>query len=316
MSSASGTVESRTVETIAMMCEVELTKSEGFFTCLYGLALLIYCLSPVENSARSKGFIVMLHVSTIMFILATVHLCATYQMVIEGKGYLGSYGTWYNSLSTVVFVTQEILGNGVAIYRTWIIWNRSWKIITIPTLLLLCEIVTGYIPCIIPAIVSAFELAAHHIKNSLIAFSFITVFLNFASTSLSVYPLWRSHQRTSRLRRTNAVGRVRTHRGTFFQIIRIMIESAALQAIVDVTALSAQFIFYCITATFVGITFTLITLRMKAAGSQALPLVKEQSPVGLSVFSAEENQFGGYRESGGTTWGGIGHTYINVMEPA
>ncbi|KAF9257013.1 hypothetical protein L218DRAFT_1006681 [Marasmius fiardii PR-910] len=233
-----------------------------------------------------------------MFMLATIHLCATYRILIEGKGYLGSFGTWYNSLSTVTFVTQEILGSGVAIYRTWIIWNHSWKIVTIPTVLLLCEIVTGYTPCILPAIRSPSELATDHLRKATIAaFPFINVILIITCTSLMVYPLLRSHRTRSRLR-TNAGGWIRKRRGTFVQIIRIMIESAVLQAIVEVLIIvfyflqtlssqtwSMQYIFYSITTTCVGITFTLITLRVKVVGSGILPVVKDQAPLALSAFS-------------------------------
>ncbi|KAG7093124.1 hypothetical protein E1B28_009409 [Marasmius oreades] len=61
-------------------------------------------------------------------------------------------------------------------------------------------------------------------------------------------------------------------------------ESAALQTLVEVLFLifrfvkhpPIQYMFYCLTVPFVGITFSLITLRIKTVGSI---LVKEEAPV-------------------------------------
>ncbi|KAF9258476.1 hypothetical protein L218DRAFT_1004949 [Marasmius fiardii PR-910] len=249
-----------TVDTVATMLE---GVAYGFFICLYGLTLLIYLSSPTSDLAQKQGFSAMIWFSTVMIILATAHVVVSCRILMEPGGYFGSITKWFSIVSRVIYIAQELLGNGVVIYRTWIIWDRSWKVIAFPSLLFLCGTGVG-ITRMVP------EHDNRSGANLMGVLSFIIVFLNIICTSLIVYPLWSSQRTTSGFE--GPVIKRRSH--LFISIIRTLIESATLQLLIEGLFLilnwvrhPVEYVFYCLAVPFVGITFTLITLRIKIVSS-------------------------------------------------
>ncbi|KAF9263856.1 hypothetical protein L218DRAFT_944313 [Marasmius fiardii PR-910] len=190
--------------------------------------------------------------------------------LMEPGRFFGSLGQWFSILSKVTYIAQQLLGNGVIMYRTWVLWDRRWKIIAIPCCFLLLMTESVGVGCaLIPKISS-------RVGNALMrTFSLMIVILNIVCTSLIAYPLWSLHRKRSRLQK-NATKRWSS---LFISMIRILIESAVLQLLIEGLFLIlnsvnhlAQYIFYCLAVPFIpnnrqGITFTLITLRIKVFSS-------------------------------------------------
>ncbi|KAJ8502822.1 hypothetical protein ONZ45_g11409 [Pleurotus djamor] len=221
-----------------------------------------------------------------MFIIATVHLGVNGYRLMQGfsvhvhqqgggAAYIGILRQWDHIFKDVLFATQEILGNAAAIYRCFILWNHSWRIVALPLLLLVGSIVSGY------------SLCAHYVNIDLhktifdplvmqwiLAFYSIAIIQNVMTTSLIAYRIWSTSSKSAKYKTENVL----------LPILRILVESAAMQLVVEVLLLAlyarksdAQYILLEIITPVVGITFNAITLRIRlrtlsSSSSNAFPL--------------------------------------------
>ncbi|KAJ8516959.1 hypothetical protein ONZ45_g5779 [Pleurotus djamor] len=146
-------------------------------------------------------------------------------------GYLGDLRKWDHVLKASIYVTQEILGNAAATYRCFILWNRQWTFVAIPLILLTGSTVTGYVACAffahfnIDPKVSLFDLRLH---NWVLSFYAIAVTQNIITTGLMAYRLWKTSHEASQYRASE---------NRLLPILRIIVESAALQLLIEVLLL-------------------------------------------------------------------------------
>ena len=108
----------------------------------------------------------MVGVSLVMFFIATFHLIMNIFRLVRGYvehvdtpggpvGYIGNLPLWDHVLKDTLFATQELLGNAAAvcqrcpfftiidfekIYRCWILWNRNYLVIILPSMLFIVSI--------------------------------------------------------------------------------------------------------------------------------------------------------------------------------
>ncbi|KNZ77363.1 hypothetical protein J132_05791 [Termitomyces sp. J132] len=93
----------------------------------------------------------MLAVSILMFVLATMQLGINFTRIIRGfvvnEGHTEAY---YNVLDeftqifgSAMYIVQTFVGDGVAIYRCYIVWSRRWAFILFPCTLYIGSLVTG-----------------------------------------------------------------------------------------------------------------------------------------------------------------------------
>ncbi|KAF9256193.1 hypothetical protein L218DRAFT_950192 [Marasmius fiardii PR-910] len=109
-----------------------------------------------------------------MILLATVHVFMSSRALMEPGGFLGSLEQWFSMLSKGTYIAQELLGNGVIMYRTWILWDRRWKVIAVPCCSLL--LLTGVGSALLPKI-------SYRIGNIIMrVFSLMILILNIGST--------------------------------------------------------------------------------------------------------------------------------------
>ncbi|KAK7062757.1 hypothetical protein VNI00_000246 [Paramarasmius palmivorus] len=208
----------------------------------------------------------MLFVSTLMFIVATVHLgVGTYRLF---KDYIDVpilpilvVSRWDNLLITSLYVTQELLGSGAALYRCWVLWNMSWQVVMIPTVLFLGELAIGYVP--IPLFRKsdlAKGISDPRIFPLITSFYTLTVVTNIITTGLIAYRLWSTHRKSYFI----------TTRSVLVPIMWILVESAMLQLVVEAILLClflvnspTQYVFWGLVVPLIGVTFTAITIRIK-----------------------------------------------------
>ncbi|THU96034.1 hypothetical protein K435DRAFT_966118 [Dendrothele bispora CBS 962.96] len=207
-----------------------------------------------------------------MFIVATFHIAMSMARTIEGYAnhpgtsetlaYLGELRPWHHILQDVWVPLQEDLGGLAAIYRVYIVWGHNWRIIILPTILLVADIIAGF------TVIGKFAAAApgavlfdESINQWLKTFFSVTVVLNIITTSLLAYRIWRTDQ---------ASAPFRTGQGLLRPFLQILIESASLQLTVQLLLLilycvndTALFIVHDASVPIVGITFNAITLRSR-----------------------------------------------------
>ncbi|KAE9402333.1 hypothetical protein BT96DRAFT_855837, partial [Gymnopus androsaceus JB14] len=244
---------------------------------LYGMFVITFALtmylsygnsSMIRRPDRQSGVLAIISVA--MFILGTFHILLNCLRMIQGytedpAGPLAFYDTinlWSSVTKNVVYATQEVLGSVAATYRCYVLWDRDWRFLLLPTVLILGSLVSGYGACALlakPGIGSSIFNAK--LASWVRIFYALAVIQNVITTSLMAYRIWTSYKRTSACKH-NSRGLLR--------VIRILIESAALQLIPELALLvfysanmNAHYIALEAITPLVGITFNAITIRLR-----------------------------------------------------
>ncbi|KAJ7580416.1 hypothetical protein C8J56DRAFT_867223 [Mycena floridula] len=218
---------------------------------------------------HEKHSIVMIVFSCVMFFLASFHLAMNCYRLIEGYilhtltpggpvAYIGNLRKWDHVLKDTIYATQEIMGNVAAIYRCWILWKNDYKVIALPLLLLIASTVSGYTVCALFVQVDPTKTVFDHRLDSWIrTFYSIAVVQNIITTGLMAYRIWATTKKS-------VTGK------NLFPVLRILVESAALQLFVEIILLelysrqiNAQYILLELVTPIVGITFNAITIRIR-----------------------------------------------------
>ncbi|KAG5220570.1 vacuolar triacylglycerol lipase [Salix suchowensis] len=180
-------------------------------------------------------------------------------------GYIGNLRRWDHVLKDTLYATQEILELLTTplpqIYRCFILWNSDWRVIVLPLMLMVGSLVSGYTVCALFVQVDPTQSVFTNRLNSWIqAFYSIAVVQNVITTGLMAFRIWRTSMKSAKYKTENAL----------LPIVRILIESAALQLLVEILLLAlysrsvnAQYILLELVTPTVGITFNAITIRIK-----------------------------------------------------
>ncbi|KAH8106730.1 hypothetical protein BXZ70DRAFT_914849 [Cristinia sonorae] len=259
----------------------------GFFLCLFFAT--IYVHFQIRKS-RDIHSLIMFGVGVVFFVLATIHLGMNcYRLVrgyvdfatVEGGAarYLSELAPWDHVFKDTIYATTEILGDAVSIYRCWVVWDRSWKVIVLPTILLIVSIISGYtVIGLYTTIQTDNTVFDGRLTSWVTTFYSVVVIQSGMSTGLMMYRIWQAEKRTSAYR---------TGRSPLRPILWILLESAALLVVVELVLLllysaqfNSQYLLLEPITPIVGITFTSITLRItlsKKREEQASVSMKTQS---------------------------------------
>ncbi|KAJ3801878.1 hypothetical protein GGU11DRAFT_767582 [Lentinula aff. detonsa] len=239
--------------------------------------------SKVINGPQQLGrhSNVMIGISSLMFFIATLHMAVNAYRLIAGYvdhasvpggavAYMGDLRTWHYILKDALYATQENLGSAAAIYRCWVLWNHNWKIIVFPSVLLIVNIVAGYMVCgLYTTVSSTINVFNPRLTTWIKIFFPLTVALNIITTSLMSYRIWYTHSQATLYASGNDDSQV-------MSVMRMLVESAALQLVVEIVLLAlyssdinAQYIVLESIAPIVGITFNALTIRIKLRSMSA-----------------------------------------------
>ncbi|KIK51359.1 hypothetical protein GYMLUDRAFT_78233 [Collybiopsis luxurians FD-317 M1] len=247
-----------------------------FFLAIFSATMYGH-FSPTFNNTRTRvarHTNTMIGISSLMFVIATMHLALNAARTVAGYvdhgltpggpvAFIAPLRPWDHVLKDTLYATQESLGSTAAIYRCWVLWNRNWKVIVIPVALLVVEIVAGYMVCgLYVTSSSTTSIFDPQLITWITTFYSFAVGLNIVTTSLMSYRIWSTHRQSSAYKANN--------NSRLLSILRILIESAALQLIVEIVLLAlycsdinAQFILLESVASVVGITFNAIAIRIR-----------------------------------------------------
>ncbi|KAJ6536784.1 hypothetical protein DFH09DRAFT_1315994 [Mycena vulgaris] len=241
----------------------------GFFICIFSLSLAVNLGTSKSQSAHSRAMFI---VGIITFILATVHISINCMRMMRGYvdhsalpggpvGYLGILSQWDHIFKDVIYATQSIVGDSVAVYRCWVLWNRNFYVVCIPFFMVFGSAVSGYMACAIFAKIQAGSTVfAGSLDAWIKTFASLAVAQNIITTALMAWRIAAAEQQVSSYR----IGK-----GNLMPILRILVESAALYLVAELILLilyasntNAQFIALEAITPIVGITFNLITIRI------------------------------------------------------
>ncbi|KAG6808434.1 hypothetical protein H0H92_004129 [Tricholoma furcatifolium] len=158
---------------------------------------------------------------------------------------------------------EENLGSAAAIYRCWVLWNKDWRVTALPIALLLMNTVVGYYICSTYASIDPTATVFNYrLDRGIKTFYSTAVVLNVTTTGLLSWRIYMTHRSSSVF---NAV-----KKGYLLSVLQILLESAALQFIVEAVLLilycsimSAQYMVLESVVSIVGITYMAIALRLR-----------------------------------------------------
>ncbi|KAL0568801.1 hypothetical protein V5O48_013184 [Marasmius crinis-equi] len=276
----------------------------GVYFCLF---VIDFALAFSRRRKRENRYGFVFWLTSVMFLVATLHVILagirlmkygvpmSIPIIIpvssdgqpfklpEGGGLFTLAGSWENLAYNTLYPVQEILGSVAVVHRSWVLWNKNWKIIAIPLLLLVTAIVLGSVTA---ALLARLDIMAAALPTSVfdltISFYAVTLFLNILSTCLMIYPLWSSYRHQVLPRRSSIVR----------PVLWILVESAALQIILEawviglfVTQHATLNILVSAIPPAVGITFSLITTRVKLVWLSRDAVITEVNLPTLPTFN-------------------------------
>ncbi|KAJ6486464.1 hypothetical protein C8R47DRAFT_524041 [Mycena vitilis] len=241
----------------------------GFFVCIFALSLRINLATSKRQTVHSRAMFI---VGIVTFVLATIHIVINCMRMMRGYvdhisleggpvGYLGILSRWDHILNNVIYATQSIIGDCVAVYRCWVLWNHNFFVVCIPFFMVFGSAVSGYMTCAIFARIQPGSTVFDEALDAWIkAFFSIAVAQNIITTCLMAYRIAALDRQSSSYR----IGR-----GHLIPMLRILVESAALYLTAEIILLllyvshnNAQFILLEVITPIVGITFNAITIRI------------------------------------------------------
>ncbi|KAJ7124760.1 hypothetical protein C8R43DRAFT_1135441 [Mycena crocata] len=117
---------------------------------LFGMELFMFFLSSYfllhSSDARKESFFYISYSSVMLLLWTTASSCNAifgqfiwidHRDVLGGPAaYLDDHlSAWYNTLGTVAGICMNFLADGLLLYRCYIIWGSSWKIIVLPVII-------------------------------------------------------------------------------------------------------------------------------------------------------------------------------------
>ncbi|KAG2109042.1 uncharacterized protein F5147DRAFT_693788 [Suillus discolor] len=121
----------------------------------YGVYLMVFsqCMSVLRNrQSRPSDYLVGTAISLFIFITAhvAVDILRNIQAFTTDEAepnyptiYYGTFDTWQNILKTVLYVAVTLVSDAFILYRSFIVWGRSYLISTFPFLLFIADIAMG-----------------------------------------------------------------------------------------------------------------------------------------------------------------------------
>ncbi|KAF5368511.1 hypothetical protein D9758_002434 [Tetrapyrgos nigripes] len=265
----------------------------GLFFCIFG-ATLILQFTSYSNFRSDRHGHTMTTISTLMFVIATVHLATNWYRMLSGfvdhniaqggvVSYLNRLNDWSRIVVDTLYPSQENLGSAAAakIYRTFILYQRDWKVIIPPIILFVGNIVAEIsILFLYIRADTATVIFDHGLQKWITSFFTINVCINIITTSMMAFRIWSTHQYSSRYNAENG--------SLLMSILRIFLESAALQLVTQIVLLilyaikdNAQEILLQSAVPIVGITFNVIAIRIR------IHLISSTKPMTVSHQPAD-----------------------------
>ncbi|KAJ7730352.1 hypothetical protein DFH07DRAFT_895197 [Mycena maculata] len=261
---------------IALILE---TFNFGIFTALFGTTIRIIFKRRTTNKNP-----LLLPTLCLIWILSTVIIDivrAVDAFLDTPGGSLAYYANISNPLQaakTAVYVTLTLTGDFFVIYRCYIVWNRRWPVVVVPILLWIATGVVGYVTTHAFLQTRQGGIFLEALEPWVTSFICMTLSTNVVSTVLIAYRILRTRM---------ALHKLNTGNSRVYSALVIFLESAATYSaavIVLVTVYllnsNAQYIVLDLTAPLIGITFSMIILRL------AVTSTGEESSRGVTLSNS------------------------------
>ncbi|KAF8896594.1 hypothetical protein BD779DRAFT_1668355 [Infundibulicybe gibba] len=256
-----------------MAITIEESKLLAIFiqTLLYGAYVVLFvmtCWVLISRRPREQPIHkTMLVIAIAMFVLATMQLITNYIRIIRAftqwpggpKAYFGRFSEFTQLFGSTLYIAQTLVGDGILLYRCYIVWNSRFRIIAFPTLLLAGSTATGVgILYSFSQLTPETKIFVPQLKKWIISFFSLTLVTNIICTSLIAFRIWYvNHQCTAFSSRS------------LRPVLRLVIESGAIYSITLLVLLILykthswfQYVVVDAVSPIIGLVFTMIIVRI------------------------------------------------------
>ncbi|KAF7968814.1 hypothetical protein HWV62_29248 [Athelia sp. TMB] len=248
----------------------------GMYASLFFETVFIIIKKNKTNTGPSKIFFGAI---ILMFLTATTHIAVNLHRVMQAYvyqvdtigpvAYFGDLGRWDNILQDSLNAFMTWVGDGLVIYRCYIVWQEKLPVVLVPIAMVIMSIIANSIALYRFAHlgqVTIFAPSLVHWMNTIYALAFVQ---NTLTTGLIAYRIYAQDRLSRGLVASSQVGLV--------ELIRIMVESAGVY-VLNVLILiilyavnsNGQYIAQDAIVPVCGIVFTLITVRLAMATAPTL----------------------------------------------
>ncbi|KAI0324589.1 hypothetical protein GY45DRAFT_1288654 [Cubamyces sp. BRFM 1775] len=246
----------------------------GFSVFMFGMTL--YILQQNGRRLDRRVNYRMVAVSWALLICSTAHMIIDIIRVCNGLVYkrdtfpggpvaffsLPSENTFI--AKNIVYLFQTLLGDGVLIYRCYVVW-QSWLIVAFPIILWfwigIVSAIAIHASATVPA--GAGTVFLTRVGQWITAFYASTLATNFLVSILLGYKIWITNRRTSRMRQ-----------GSLLPVVRVIADAGLLYSVTLTAALACfvqksngQYIVLDIVTPIISITFYMVIIRVGLAAT-------------------------------------------------
>ncbi|KIJ64921.1 hypothetical protein HYDPIDRAFT_28269 [Hydnomerulius pinastri MD-312] len=240
----------------------------------YGVYLMVFnqCMVVLrKRHSRPSDYLVGTAVS--LFILVTAHLVIDIVRNMEAftsnmstanypTSYYGQFDTWKNIVKSALYVAVTLISDAFILYRSFIVWGRSYLIATIPFLLFLADIAIGvFWVYTLSLILPGENVFADALSVRVKTFYSITLAMNVMCTSLIAFKIWRIQRAVAPFTKGNEYDLSR--------LVAIIVESGSVYSALLVVMIAtytsnspAMFIFLNTMSPIIGIVFSSVIVRV------------------------------------------------------
>ncbi|KAJ7708688.1 hypothetical protein B0H17DRAFT_1030505 [Mycena rosella] len=246
---------------------------------LYGFSVLMF-LATLWTLTSGRKYaqinIAMVVVACLLFILSTIHIISDIKRIYSGlvlfrDTYPGGPPAWFANVSdpsfvfkNAIYAVQTALGDGVVIYRCYVVWSSIW-VIVFPVILWLSVVATGIggVYILSQPTADSGDIFFQRSGQWITAFYATTLTCNLCATALLAYRLWMIER---------SVHRSRVGRGLTKPVLMVIIDAGALYSVTLFTALvcfvsksNGQYVVLDMVTPIISIAFYMVILRIGIA---------------------------------------------------
>ncbi|KAI0085804.1 hypothetical protein BDY19DRAFT_895916 [Irpex rosettiformis] len=276
----------------------------GVFLVTFGMCVRELFMGRTSIGKRQTYNWPLIVVAALMFILETMNIVCSikfnHDAFIRYKGPGGASVIFHkisytvNVMKTGCLQMMALIGDGMLIYRCFVVFFYDWRVVAFPILLWFANAACGITIIYISATLRTDTLiTANQLSSFIMSFLVITLVTNLLTTGLIVWRIWTVSREANRAGAARATG-IRLE-----DITRIFVESAFLYTsfvlatfVTEVTGSNAVYCAADIMIHTVGISFNLIIVRIK----RGIALGNERGPDSMQVsvpleFRSRQLQF-------------------------
>ncbi|KAJ6466026.1 hypothetical protein C8R47DRAFT_1326321 [Mycena vitilis] len=265
---------------------------------LYGFSLLMF-IATMWTLTRNRKYgqinWTMLICACLLLILSTIHIASDIKRIYSGlvlfrDTYPGGPPAWFANGSDPSFIFknaiysfQTALGDGVVIYRCYMVWRSIWVII-FPVIMWLsvCTTAVGSVYTLSQPAPDSGDIFVRRTGQWITSFYATTLVCNFVGTCLLAYKLWTIER---------SVHSSRIGRGLTKPVLMIIIDAGALYSVTLLAALvcfvsksNGQYVVLDMVTPIISIVFYMVILRVGIAqntrnGVRSMPSTLQRTPL-------------------------------------